>query len=117
MSDAAIEPQWLWTWSGQPFGYGEGDDLWTYDGRHVGRFDTGKIFGPDGHYLGELLDGNRLITARFRGGLRLAGFAVQPCRTRSRRRARLVGYVMPTGLKDFPLAKTLSRTSARGAEA
>jgi hypothetical protein len=107
MSGAASQPQWLWTWSGEPFGYREANELWTHDGRHVGRFHADEIYRPDGRYLGELLGGDRLITARFRRGAHRSGFAVQPPRTGSPRRARLPGYRMPTGYEDFPSAEKL----------
>ena len=71
----------MWTWSGESFGYREGDDLWTHDGRHVGRFQDKEIYRPDGRYLGELMDGNRLITAKFRRGTRRMRSAVQPPRS------------------------------------
>jgi hypothetical protein len=107
MSSTANQPEWLWTWSGESFGYREGDDLWTHDGRHVGRFHDEQIFHHEGRCLGELMDGNRLITAKFRRGAHRARFAVQPQRTRLPRRTRLPGYKVPTGYEDFPLPETL----------
>ena len=107
MSSAASQPEWLWTWSGESFGYREGDDLWTHDGRHVGRFDGNEIYAADGRYLGEVLDGNRLITARFRLGAHRAVFTSQPSRARSHQRNRLLGYAMPTGHGDFPSPQKL----------
>jgi len=108
MSGTASEPQWLWTWSGQSFGYRESEELWTYDGRHVGRFDADEIYSPDSRYLGEVLDGNRLITAKFGIGMRRPSFAVQQRRPRLPRRRRLPGYVMPTGFEDFPMPERLA---------
>ncbi|MGO9999809.1 MAG: 4-fold beta flower protein [Acetobacteraceae bacterium] len=109
MSDTAGKVEWLWTWSGESFGYRAGDVLWTHDGRHVGRFHDEQIFHPEGRYLGELMDGIRLITAKFRRGAHRARFAAQPPRsTRSARRARLPGYTIPTGCEDFPLPEKLS---------
>jgi hypothetical protein len=107
MSDTANQRQWLWTWGGESFGYREGDELWAHDGRHVGRFDADKIYGPDGCYLGEILDGNRLITAKFRISMRQPSFTMQQRRPGSPRRRRLPGYVMPTGFEDVPVQEKL----------
>ena len=107
MSSTANQPEWLWTWSGESFGYREGDDVWTHDGRHVGRFHDEQIYHPEGHYLGELKDGVRLITAKFRRGAHRARFAARPPRTGVPRRNRLPGYWLPTGYEDFPLPEKL----------
>jgi hypothetical protein len=107
MSGTANQPEWLWTWSGASFGYRDGDDLWTHDGRYVGCIHDEQIYHPEGRYLGELMDGNRLITAKSRRRARRAKFAARPPRTRSPRRNRLPGYSMPTGFEDFPLPENL----------
>jgi hypothetical protein len=107
MSGTASQPEWLWTWSGESFGYREANELWTHDGRHVGHFDGEQIFHPEGCYLGELMDGTRLITAKFGRGAHRARFAAQPPRARSPRRTRLPGYIIPTGFEDFPLPEKL----------
>lgn len=107
MSDTGGKVEWLWTWSGAAFGYRAGDDLWTHDGRHVGRFHNEQIYHPDGRYLGELMDGIRLITAKFRRTAHQAPFAAQPRRPQSPRHNRLPAYVVPTGYEDFPLPEKL----------
>jgi hypothetical protein len=107
VSGTASEPKWLWAWSGESFGYREGDDLWTHDGRHVGRFDADEIYSPDGRYLGEVLDGNRLITAKFRLKTHRTAFAAQSRRPRLPRRNLLPGYRVPSGHEDFPLPEKL----------
>ena len=77
MTSAAGKVAWLWTWSGESFGYREGNDLWTYDGRHVGHFHSDEIYGPDGRYLGELVNGDRLIAVQFKYGQREGAFTPQ----------------------------------------
>jgi hypothetical protein len=106
-SVALRQREWLWTWSGEPIGYREHDDLWTYDGRHVGCFHGDEIYGADRRYIGELMDGHRLITARFKRAARRAIFAPQPPRARLPRGDRLPVYRLPTGYEDFPLPENL----------
>jgi hypothetical protein len=107
MSGAASELEWLWTWSGESFGYREGDDLWTYDGRHVGRFHAGEIYGPDGRYLGELIDGERLIAATSRYAQREIEFTPMASRPELSRRRKRFWYAPPMGYADFPLPEKL----------
>lgn len=97
---------WLWTWSGECFGYRDGDDLWTADGRHVGRFDGTEAYGSDGHYLGEVMSDNRLITHMGKKNWRRPSFAPYGRRGSYARYANYVGYVMYAGHKDFPSAES-----------
>jgi hypothetical protein len=101
MSNTAGEVEWLWTWSGESVGYREGDGLWTHNGGDIGRFHGDEVYGPDGRYLGELIDGERLITAKFRLKAHREIFTPQPPRAKSPRRDRLPGYRIPTGYADF----------------
>lgn len=91
----------LWRWSGDYFGYREGDDLWTYDGCHVGRFTGDEVYGPDGNYLGEIRN-RRLIRKLSKENRRRGAFTPKASRIRSVPYANYVGYVMYVGYDDFP---------------
>lgn len=68
----------LWTWSGEYFGYREGDELWAHHGRLVGKFHGDEVYGADGAYLGEIRDGDRLITRTAAKNKRAGGsFGIQ----------------------------------------
>jgi hypothetical protein len=107
MTDAAGQPEWLWTWSGKFFGYRESDDLWTHDGRHVGRFHGDEIYGPNGRYLGMRTDDDRLITVTSRRGQSQAGFVPDAPRQGLRLRRQRFWYATPIGYADFPLPEKL----------
>lgn len=107
MADATGKMEWLWTWSGESFGYREGGDLWTHDGRHVGRFHAAEIYGPDGRYLGEMIDGERLIAATSRHAQRQEAFTAKASRPKLSRRRRRFWYAPPMGYADFPLPERL----------
>ena len=92
---------WVWTWSGECFGYRDEDELWTYDGRHVGRFFEDDVRGPDGRYLGELRDG-RLITKSSKRNQVGATFVPHPRRGGYARYANKSGFAMYAGCEDFP---------------
>ena len=94
--------QFLWTWSGECFGYRENNQLWRASGIHVGTIYDDEVYDHKGLYLGEILHG-RLIrntqkkyyrkdTAPYYG--RKGAFA---------KYINYVGYVMYAGYEDFPL--------------
>jgi hypothetical protein len=94
--------EWLWIWSGSPFGYREAGQLWTYDGRHVGRFRGQEIYGPNGHYLGEVMNDDRLIVDMAKKSRRTLRFRRLPD---SRARPPGIGFnsvALPGGYQDFP---------------
>lgn len=97
---------WLWTWSGESFGYRDDDELWTHDGRHVGRFYGDDVHGRDGRYLGEVMD-KRLITNRSKLSCRRAGFSPFANRASYARYASYAGYAMYAGYEDFPQPEQL----------
>ena len=70
----------LWTWSGQYFGYLDGEHLWTRDGRHVGRCLRDDVFAPDGKYLCQIAFSNRLRVAQADRLLRIDPFPRMPNR-------------------------------------
>lgn len=65
-SEIAAKPApitWLWTCSGNFFGYRLGDALFTYKGRQAGQFGEGdEIYNSAGQYIGEIQTFNRLVT-------------------------------------------------------
>jgi hypothetical protein len=65
-SEIAAKPApitWLWTCSGNFFGYRLGDALFTYNGRQAGQFGEGdEIYNSAGQYIGEIQAFNRLVT-------------------------------------------------------
>lgn len=92
---------WLWTWSGECFGYRRNDRLFAYNGRQVGRFHGDEVYGCEGRYLGEIKSRNRLITNVSKKGRVKSSFA--PVLGGSYARfANYVGYVMYLGYEDFP---------------
>jgi len=91
----------LWTWSGNYFGFREGDDLWTYRGQHVGRFRGNDVFAADGRYLGEM-DGARLLAKTANKGLRGDPFAPPPPRSMVRALAGQSTNTLYPGYQDFP---------------
>lgn len=94
-------PDDLWTWSGEYFGFREGDELWTHDGRHVGRFRRGaEIFRPDGLYMGVVMEG-RLIVDWHRTARRASSFTPSADRSGHRRFAERTPFDMQIGFKDF----------------
>src|ERR1043166_4984421 len=97
---------YLWTWSGEFFGYREDDDLWTYDGRHVGRFADDEVYGPDGSYLGQIR-GRRLIKKSGKENKQLRSFTPKASRVTSVSYADYVGNVMIVGYEDFPSPERL----------
>ncbi|WP_061151998.1 hypothetical protein [Caballeronia arvi] len=93
---------WLWTWSGNSFGYRVDDQLRTHDGRHVGRFVGEEIYGADGLYLGELASEDRLITRQRKlGRFRLPFRPRMKQVERVQRTARAARLIRP-GCQDFP---------------
>jgi len=98
--------QWVWTWSGESFGWIDDDALFTHDGRHVGVVDSRDgeilIFALDGQYLGELRESDRLITRESR--LNRRGGARMQRATRAPRNQRIdrVGRMMRVGYREFP---------------
>jgi hypothetical protein len=97
---------YLWTWSGEFFGYREADELWTHDGRHVGRFSEDDVYGTDGSYLGEMR-GRRLIRKTAKEHKRRGGFTPKSSRVSSVPYANYVGNVMILGYEDFPSPERL----------
>ena len=94
--------EFVWTWSGEPFGFIDGDALYTRDGLHVGFVDEdGLIFALDAPYLGERVDDERLATRLSRVG-RTRGArsrrSSRSARSRSYRSARSTR----SGYRDFP---------------
>ena len=77
--------EWYWTWSGECFGYREGDRLFAYHGLQVGQFDGDEVYGADGRYLGEVMSGNHnrgahLTSRHEAGGWRTAETCTLNCR-------------------------------------
>lgn len=100
--------QWMWTSSGDCFGYRRGDELWTYDGRHVGRFEGNEIFDRHGRYLGEAVAGDWL--AKHRSKDRRRGSSFTP-RTRdsgaAAPRPAVARHLIYAGYEDFPPADAI----------
>ena len=94
--------KWLWTWSGECFGYREGDDLWTYSGKHVGQFFGDEVYGSDGRYLGEIMDQEFLITNTGKSSWAQSAFTPYGNRGGYAKYASYAGYAMYTGHQDFP---------------
>src|SRR4051794_10833188 len=106
-----LKSDWLWTWSGQSFGYRRGASLFTYDGAEVGRFVDAEIYGVDGKYLGELKrteDGDRLITSSYKGSRVQPPFLPNCEQARPHAPERLA-LPLYCGHEDFPLPEVLSR--------
>lgn len=92
---------WFWTWSGESFGYREGDMLFTYKGKQAGLFHGAEIYGADGKYLGEVMNDNRLITNCSKKNWIRGVFS--PVQAGSYARyANYAGYAMYAGHEDFP---------------
>jgi hypothetical protein len=93
---------WAWTWSGQCFGYWDGDDLWTHHGKHIGRRSQNEIFGPQGWYVGEVMHNGRLSTNKAkaaRQGSRYTPSAARAARDIPHHDEQLIPYL---GFQDFP---------------
>ena len=99
--------EWLWPWSGSPFGFRSAGELWTYDGRHVGRFRGDEVFGPNGFYLGELMRENRLIIDLAKKTRRTRRFRRLTDITAPARPFGLEGLPVSEGFEDFPRAERL----------
>ncbi|UWQ74431.1 hypothetical protein [Leisingera sp. M658] len=99
---------WMWTWSGECFGYRDGYELWTHDGKHVGKFCGDDVYGRDGRYLGEVMNQNRLITNYAKSGWVKAPFAPYARRAGYAKYANCAGYAMYAGHQDFPKPDTFS---------
>ncbi|TDI92974.1 MAG: response regulator [Chloroflexi bacterium] len=91
----------LWTWSGDYFGFRDGQNLWTYEGRHVGRFRRDEIFRPDGLYMGDLVDG-RLVVDWHKTARRASSFTPSENRGGHTHFADREPFDMMLGYKDFP---------------
>jgi hypothetical protein len=95
--------RWTWTWSGQCFGYWEGDELWTHGGKHVGRRAGNDIFGPTGRYLGEVMgDSERLITNKARAAQKGVPFKPREAKASQQIQANTVALTLYKGYQDFP---------------
>jgi hypothetical protein len=93
----------VWNWSGEHFGYFEGEYLWTHNGKNVGRMRGDLIYAPDGSYLGEIRSSNRLLTGIARKATRSLPFTPKPARPSVERRDNMASSVMYIGYEDFPL--------------
>jgi CheY-like chemotaxis protein len=91
----------LWTWSGDYFGFREGENLWTFDGRHVGRFRRHEIYRANGAYMGDLVEG-RLVSDWHKAGRRASSFTVSDNRHDHRFFADRAPFDMLVGCRDFP---------------
>jgi DNA-binding response OmpR family regulator len=91
----------LWTWSGDYFGFRDGQNLWTREGRHVGRFRRDEVFRPDGLYLGDLVKGC-LIVDWHKTPRRASSFTPSDDRGGIRQFADRDPFDMLIGFKDFP---------------
>ena len=92
----------LWTWSGQYFGYLEGEDLWASDGRHIGRCQRDDVFDPDGNYLCQIAFSNRLRVARADRLLRIDPFPRKPDRAPREPLPKRMPYTTIGGYEDLP---------------
>ncbi len=95
------EVEWLWTWSGESFGYRNQDALYSYEGTQVGRFAEGdEIYGQEGDYLGEIRSTGRLITNLSKNKWRRQSFL--PTAGRGfEQKAHAIAKDIPQGFKDF----------------
>jgi hypothetical protein len=99
--------EWMWTSSGECFGYRLGDQLFTYDGRQAGRFTEGdEVYGPTGDYLGEVRKTNRLVTNTSKRKWNRAGFVPQ-LGNRFAQTAKVGAIDIRDGFEDFPLPKQI----------
>jgi hypothetical protein len=97
-----IELKWAWTWSGQCFGYWDGDDLWAYHGRHVGHRTGSDIFGPTGRYLGEVMHNDRLITNKAKAAHTNGLFTPSSVRQAQQIQLNGAAHALYKGYQDFP---------------
>lgn len=93
---------WVWTWSGQCFGYWIEADLWTHYGKHVGRRMGAEIYGPTGRYIGELTNDGRLITTKSKAGLDGPIFVPSETRPPETRPLDSKRHPLYWGHTDFP---------------
>ncbi len=97
---------WLWTWSGESFGYISNDALYTTNGLHVAYVvqDGAEqlIFSVDGQYIGEVKDGDRLITKLSRLGRTRGSRSQRSMRSARSGRSHRSGRSMRSGYQDFP---------------
>jgi hypothetical protein len=102
---------WLWTWSGECFGYRKEVSLFTADGLEVGRFVGTEVYGADGQYIGEITlagDGPRLITNVYKKSRSHAPFTPDSDRPQRRLQAR-APEVLFIGHEDFPSPEIAKR--------
>jgi hypothetical protein len=99
-----INMEWLWTWSGNSFGYRQDGELWTHDGCHIGRFRGHEIYGPDGFYLGELMREDRLVVdaAKKARCVCVPAFVQLPKTVKRHRGLGFNRTALPEGYGDFP---------------
>ncbi|HHF7365114.1 TPA: 4-fold beta flower protein [Legionella bozemanae] len=91
----------LWTWSGDYFGYRQDNQLWTSSGIHVGMIYDDVVYDHKGHYLGEIFRG-RLIRNPQKKYFRKYPSIRYGRRVATAKLADYVGYVMYSGMEDFP---------------
>lgn len=93
---------WLWTCSGEFFGYRIEDSLFTYAGRQAGQFGEGdEIYDAKGEYIGEVRLLNRLITNLSKRTWRRRPF-LSRAGTRFKRSGDLASVPIAPGFEDFP---------------
>lgn len=100
--------KYLWTWSGNFFGYREDNELWTYKGKHVGKIYDDEIYDSKGRYLEEIMAENRLIVNGMKKNFRKWAFTPYFNRWARIKMIDYVGYVMYLGYTSFPIPETFS---------
>ena len=95
---------WVWTCSGECFGYRIDDALYTYWGLQIGHIEGDEVYGADGKYLGDIQTGNRLVTKKGKKHQVRQGFT--PAASGSYVRTDdLSACDMDAGCEDFPTAE------------
>lgn len=93
--------RFLWTWSGNFFGYRTNNSLITHAGRHIGKFYGNEIYDVKGRYLGEVKNESRLIYCISKRAYRKHPFTPAPQKCAIAIYASYCGYVMYAGYEDF----------------